>query len=174
MWNNIKYFFVNIFVSLGNFYRYFGVIWKDRQYDYVFILNLLGRKLELTAAAERKYNRFLSSPRTAEKIEMCVRLIKKMKDDYYSMEHSDYRVAYIITSYTPDCDNCHEVNMIETSNNFDDYFNKHKSAYRRLMKRLDCEPEKASVAILLGAEREQKAKEILFNTMRDNITGWWM
>ena len=174
MLSNIKYFFVNIFVSLGNFYRYFGVIWKDRQYDYVFILNLLERKLELTAAAERKYNRFLSSPRTAEKIEMCVRLIKKMKDDYYSMEHSDYRVSYFLTVDSSLCEGCQEVKVMEVSNDFERYFNKHKSAYRRLMKRLDPNTDRFSVAILLGAEREQKAKEILFNTMRDNITGWWM
>ena len=90
------------------------------------------------------------------------------------MEHSDYRVSYFLTVDSSLCEGCQEVKVMEVSNDFERYFNKHKSAYRRLMKRLDPNTDRFSVAILLGAERVQKAKEILFNTMRDNITGWWM
>lgn len=174
MLNNIKYFFVNIFVSFGNLYRYFNVVWKDRQYDYSYILNLLELKLRLTAAAERKHGQFESSARTAEKIEMCVRLIKKMKDDYYCIEYTNYRVSYFLTSKSLYCEGCSEISVVEVSNDFDNYFKKHKSAYNKVIKKLGDDADRTSVAIHLGAERDIKAREILFNTMRDNINSWWM
>ena len=174
MWNKIKYFFINLFVSFGNLYRYFSVVWNDRQYDYSYILNLLELKLRLTAAAERKHGQFESSARTAEKIEMCVRLIKKLNDDYYGMEWSNYRVAYFLTSKSLDCEGCSEISVVETSNDYTNYFKKHKSAYNKMIKKLGEDMDETAVALLIGAEREKKAKEILFNTMRDNITSWWM
>jgi len=170
MWYKIKIFFY----SLGNFYRYFSVIYNDRQYDHEFLFNILERKLSLMAAATSKANRYESSEKEVQRMKTCINLIRNLKNDYYGMEHSDYHDTEWEFIPSDECEGCSELKTTVITENFDDYFNKHKSATKRVLKQLDGIDSKYTQAIFVGAERHRKAREILFKILDRHVESWWM
>jgi hypothetical protein len=75
----IKQFFRRIY----NLYRWFSIIWKDRDWDYWHTLEILKTKLKFQSEHFRKHGYHISSEREAEKMELCVRLIDKVQNEYY-------------------------------------------------------------------------------------------
>ena len=75
----IKQFFKRIY----NIYRWFHIVWKDKDYDHWYIFEILKTKLKFQSKYFRKYGYHLSSERDAEKMELCIRLIDKVQNEYY-------------------------------------------------------------------------------------------
>ncbi len=170
MWHKIKIFFY----SLWNFYRYFSVIYNDRHYDYSFILSLMERKIELMAVVMSKSKRYEGFERNVEKMNTCVSLLKKVRDEYYEMEHSDYHDTEWEFIPSDACEGCSEIKTVVISENFDDYFDKHRLATKRVLKNLEGIGSKHTQAIFVGIDRHNKAKEILFKMLDRNIESWWI
>ena len=69
--------------GVKNLYKWFWVIWKDRDWDHYYILQVLKFKLEKQAdhLAENGFHN--NAQRDAELIMTCVRLIDKLQNEYY-------------------------------------------------------------------------------------------
>ena len=82
--------------GVKNLYKWFWVIWKDRDWDHHYILEVLKFKLEKQAKhlGERNWNE--SSKRDAELMMTCVRLINKLQNEEY------YDVLYILDEKSPE------------------------------------------------------------------------
>jgi hypothetical protein len=65
--------------GVENLWKWFPVIWKDRDYDHDFIFEILKFKLNNMANRFEQTNRFVDSTKQASKIRTCVRLIQKFK-----------------------------------------------------------------------------------------------
>ena len=73
--------------GVENLYKWFWVIWKDRDWDQHFIFEVLRFKLEKQASHFVKYNSHESSERDAELMMTCVRLIEKIQSESYYEEY---------------------------------------------------------------------------------------
>lgn len=71
------------FRRIYNLYRWFPVIWKDEQWDYYHIYEVLKCKLILTAEHARKHGYHVHSQDDANRMMLCVRLIEKAQNDEY-------------------------------------------------------------------------------------------
>jgi hypothetical protein len=71
---------------LINLFRWLPIIWKDEQWDYYHIFEILKYKLLFTAEHTRKYGYHTSSNYDADRIMLCVRLIEKVQNEDYLME----------------------------------------------------------------------------------------
>ena len=70
--------------GVRNLYNWFWIIWKDRDWDHYYILQVLKFKLEKQAKHLGDRNWHKSSKRDAELMMTCVRLINKLQnEDYY-------------------------------------------------------------------------------------------
>ena len=67
--------------GVKNLYKWFWIIWKDRDWDYYYIFQVLKFKLEKQA------NRL--GGRDAELMMTCVRLINKLQNEEYYQEYYD-------------------------------------------------------------------------------------
>ena len=69
--------------GVKNLYKWFWVIWKDRDWDHYYILQILKFKLEKQAnhLAENGFHN--NAQRDAELMMTCVRLIDKLQNEYY-------------------------------------------------------------------------------------------
>ena len=69
--------------GVKNLYKWFWVIWKDRDWDHYYILQVLKFKLEKQAdhLAENGFHN--NAQRDAELMMTCVRLIDKLQNEYY-------------------------------------------------------------------------------------------
>lgn len=71
---------------IKNLFRWLPVIWKDEQWDYYYIFEILKHKLVLTANHTRKNGYHVSSDYDADRMMLCVRLIEKIQNEDYMME----------------------------------------------------------------------------------------
>ena len=69
--------------GVKNLYKWFWIIWKDRDWDHHYIFQVLKLKLEKQAdyLAENGFHN--NAQRDAELMMTCVRLIDKLQNEYY-------------------------------------------------------------------------------------------
>ena len=78
MWR-IKQFFKRVY----NLYRWFPIIWKDRDWDHYYILEILKHKLIFMSKNIRENGNHVSAEYDANKMMLCVRLIDKIQNERY-------------------------------------------------------------------------------------------
>lgn len=102
---------------IKNLIRWIPIIWKDEQWDYYHIFEILKHKLIFTAEHTRKYGYHVNSNYDADKMILCVKLIEKIQNETYMEEL---------------------INNDElTQEKLDAAFNKQKKARKLLFKLLD-------------------------------------
>jgi len=69
--------------GVQNLYKWFWVIWKDRDWDHHYIFQVLKFKLEKQAKHLVKYGLHESAVRDAELMMTCVKLINKIQNEEY-------------------------------------------------------------------------------------------
>lgn len=145
--------------AINNLIVWFPVIVKDHNWDHHYIYEILAFKLSRTAKYFRKSNIFVGEEREAEKMELCVRLIKKIQSQEYESEFSEEldkkygeRKMYIDAS----------TNRLEF---------KHEKEYTE--EELEEIRKERWEAIVKGAKKHQRAEKILFTLLERNINKWW-
>jgi hypothetical protein len=168
----IKQFFRNI----RNLIRWFPIIWKDRDWDDHFIFEILKFKLKNQAEYIGYHDRHVSAKRDAEKMMLCVRLIEKVQDEYYAGEYMDYHEANFKFTDSESHPEMYELDIIEISEHFDDYFKKYPRIYKQVVK-ADKLPfkknDKKGIAINIAHINEERAHKLLFKILEQNIRRWW-
>jgi hypothetical protein len=84
-WFKWKFKYQHKYIKYGiqNLYKWFWVIWNDRDWDHYYIFQVLKFKLEKQAnhLAENGFHN--NAQRDAELMMTCVRLIDKLQNEYY-------------------------------------------------------------------------------------------
>jgi hypothetical protein len=75
--------------GVKNLYKWFWVIWKDRDWDHHYILEVLKFKLEKQAKHLADVGFHNDAQRDAERMMTCVRLINKLQNEEYYDELSE-------------------------------------------------------------------------------------
>jgi len=169
------YKIINLIDSIKNIIRWFPIIWKDRDFDHSYIYYILKFKLNNQANFIEKI--YKKSNRDVEILRLCVNLIDKLENDFYSTEYYDY--------HTTDIDfKEYELNIEITSERFDDYFDKYKAKYKKILLnpklqeyKLEYSTSETNIkermAMNIAIYNQNKAKQLLFRLMEENIDGWW-
>lgn len=156
--------------SLKSVVKWFLVVWKDRDWDYGFIMSTLQFKLENTAKYIADHKRYVGYDRDVEKMRTCSRLIDKTRDERYGCEYQDYyKEDGKFVPIEGSKSYRYESEVIE--DNLAEYFAKYPNDYRRTPK----EPDDSNirVALRMGQLREVRATHLLFLMMERNIRNWW-
>ena len=69
--------------KIRNLIRWIPIIWKDRDWDFYFTYEILKKKLEFQAEFTRKRGYHMYNAQDANRMETCVRLIKKLQHEEY-------------------------------------------------------------------------------------------
>ena len=78
--------------GVKNLYKWFWIIWKDRDWDHHYIFEVLKFKLEKQAKHLADVGFHNDAQRDAERIMTCVRLINKLQNEEYYDELSESSV----------------------------------------------------------------------------------
>ena len=85
--------------GVKNLYKWFWVIWKDRDWDHYYIFQILKFKLEKQAKHLTEVGYHESAQREAERMMTCVRLINKLQnEDYYEEMYQHKKLTSEIVS----------------------------------------------------------------------------
>lgn len=154
---NVKYGIINLF-------RWFPVVWTDRNWDHQFIYEVLRFKLSETSKYLRKYGHHLNAERDADNIQVCVNLLDRLlKDEYHEMVFK-----------------LHDKKWGRPKFNWDDV--KDKPGYCSLrierpnvITEKDKEQERKEFRRISGHEEQLRKQDIryLFKMMTKHIQGWW-
>lgn len=168
IWNKIKEFFTNLKYYFKNIIKWSPILWKDRDWDDFFITNTLSFKIENTAKYIAKNQRYVGWERDVERMNLVVRLIHKLQDEYYSCEYQDY---YKSVFWFEDCEDpkLHELKSEATEDNLIEYFKKYPNTYKLFSNKKD----DLDIALKMGNHLHTKCKRILFKLIEQNIEKWW-
>ena len=83
MFRKIKSGWYNLKNGIESLIVWFPVIWKDRQWDHVYIYQILRHKLHLTEDLIRNYGVHTKNIQDADKIKVCVNLLDRLINDEY-------------------------------------------------------------------------------------------
>ncbi len=160
--------------GVKNLWKWFPVVWKDRDWDDHFIWQLLIFKLKKQAKYIGDRDFHTRAKRDAQIMMTCTRLMEKVKEEYYQMEYMDYCEDDFdfVPTETPGYS---ELKITPISENFDEYFAKRKTAYRHVMRNggLFGNEDRKHTAMSMGQYQHAKARRILFTLMERNIECWW-
>jgi len=153
--------------------KWIPLLIKDRDYDYVYTLDILKFKLQLKKERFKSYDDL----NVVNQINLVIKLIDKFKNEEYLDEYlnyGEYKYEFL--------DNDIKTTLI--SENYDEYINKNKSSLKRMNRifsknidLLDSESfsveEKKSISMDISLYKHDKCKRILFNYLAHKIENWW-
>lgn len=160
----VDFFKYDIPYGIKNLIRWFPIIWKDRNWDHIFIYQILRHKLYLQQKHIREHNIHVGAERDADRMKMCVNLLDRLIEDNYHENAStnhDKKWGESKFEFIPceDDPNLSKLNIVYKNVKTDQDEEQERKDFRRAM-----EHEKYL--------REQD-KNMLFDTMKKYIEGWW-
>ena len=177
---NAKHLHRDIAQGFKNLWRWFPIVWKDRDWDDYHIFEVLKFKIKNTANLTENNQRFVGWESQVSYMRICEKLITLIQDEYYSHEYFDYY------------DNKFSFEKIEDSDNFEmksevirddlhSYINKYPNTKRFVMNHPKyskftnsmSETNDSRLAMVMGMARHVKAKKLLFKILEQKIETWW-
>ena len=179
----------NFSTSVGNLIKWFPVIWKDRDWDDHYIFEVFKFKLEKQAKYIKEKGFHTNSDLDAKRMMLCVKLMEKVQEEFYTMEYMDYEDKDFF--FVPTGDDIEDVlsgYYMETrlkKENLNDFFKKYPLVYKKIVTdkkyhifKIDNEDltsyeVKSRIALNIGRYNHERARKLLFKTLSENIERWW-
>jgi len=163
--------------GIKNLIKWFPVIWRNRDWDHTFIYDVLMFKLEQQAKYIGGKNRHMNAKRDAEIMLLCTKLIDLSSNEFYDMEYMDYNKSEYNWLDVLDRPDLKELDIVETSETYSEYFAKYPNMYRRVMNMespiFEFNGSKQVIAMNIAYYNNERCHKLLFKLMERNIRRWW-
>ncbi|MGV8961876.1 MAG: hypothetical protein ACOH2V_00645 [Candidatus Saccharimonadaceae bacterium] len=164
----------NFWEGIKNIIKWMPVIWRDRDFDYSYILITLKFKIKNTADYIEESHRYEGHMRDVERMRLCVRLIEAIQSDVYEMEYQDFQTYYDVHySFKATGKDTYRIVENIAHSNVPDYIKKYPNDYRRMDPKYKEDHEPVSIALLMGYNRQKRAFKILSTLLERNLRLWW-
>ena len=161
--------FVDIYKSIRNIYwqvengisnlvNYFPLIWKDRNYDYVYMYDMLEFKISRMRDRFKVQQIFVGWERQVERMDLILSLMAKVRSEFYEGECLTYTSTF--RTPRPPKDGVYV------------YLKKYQRQYRYYVD-IKGETDLDRIARLISYDNQKRAKRILFQLIHNNIDSWW-
>ena len=188
-WTKIGYKVRGFFTSVGNLIKWFPVIWKDRDWDDHYIFEVFKFKLEKQAKYIKEKGFHTNSDLDAKRMMLCVKLMEKVQEDFYTMEYMDYEEKDFFFVPTgegiEDGEGGYYMETRLKKENLNDFFKKYPLVYKKIITnkkyhifKMDNEDltsyeVKSRIALNIGRYNHERARKLLFKILSENIERWW-
>jgi hypothetical protein len=175
-----KYYHREFVTGVKNLWRWFPVIWKDRDWDSHYIFEILKHKINNQAKYIGEKDRHTSAKRDTEIMRLTSRLIKLNQDEFYGSEYMDYHETNYEFVQVEGSKDLYQVEDTLISDNFDEYFKKYPRQYKRVLSgelnrfnRPVDEKDRKLIAMEIAHENQERCHKLLFKILENNIRNWW-
>ena len=163
--------------GVKNLIKWFPVIWRNRDWDHTFIYDILTFKLEQQAKYIGGKDRHMSAKRDAEIMLLCTKLIDLSSNEFYDMEYMDYNTSEFNWLDVLDRPDLKELDIVETSEVYSEYFAKYPNMYRRVMNMespvFEFNGSNQVIAMNIAYYNNERCHKLLFKLLERNIRRWW-
>lgn len=171
----------NLIRGIKNLWRWFPVIWKDRDWDSNYIFSIFKHKLLLQRKYIVKNNRHTRVDLDNRDMTICLNLIERIQEEYYGMEYLDYedsKFRFEKTGDKYDGKDTYEMKCDVISETYDTYLNKYKSSARFIIKNgykgVKVDPQnKQALCLYVAQHNQDKCQKLLFKILEEKISNWW-
>lgn len=167
---------LEIFDGIKNILVWAPTIYKNKDWDHMYIYDVLKFKL----IRQRKYlveaNRHTGISDTNKYITICLNLIERIRDDYYEMERLDYTEDKFEWLDEPGNKELKRLKINHISDTYEDYFKKYPNEFKKVLKNDNkryVHWDKETQAMELGFRMQNKCKKLLFKILEEKIDSWW-
>lgn len=174
-----KYLHKDIIKGIKNLWKWFPLVWKDRDWDHHFIFETLKFKITNTANYIKSHDRYVGADRDYEVMMTCVRLIEKIQEEDYDGEWGNY-INQKMTMKEIEGESSKILDFEIISENFKTYFDKYPNVHKKALAASSgaerwpySEISDQTLAMWMSHYNHRKAKRILFTLMERNIEKWW-
>lgn len=173
-----RYIIKNIIEGFKNIWYWLPIIWKDRNWDQSFIFDVLSHKLKSQADYIDKLGIHLYKWQNVRDMRICVSLIEKIKEGYYSDEYTEYHELKTWFEPCEDKEGFSTWKSRTVSERFDEYFAKYPLTYKRVLNGETpfdiIDPnDKYKIAVSMSILNHNRALKLLFKIMEERIETWW-
>ena len=176
-WKHVgQYLHMDFYNGVKNLIKWFPVIWKDRQWDDSYILEVLKTKIKFQADYIGKRGVHLDANIDAQRMMTCISLINKVQSEFYQSEYSDYNHCEFSFIRIEDNPEYSRMESREIWEKYDDYFAKYPHAYREVTKTdkyIFENDSKQKIAMNMGYYLDKKANRLLFKMLETHLRSWW-
>lgn len=165
---------LNFIDGIKNIFKWIPVLYKDKDWDWRYIYEIMEFKL----LQQRNYlvtaNRHMSIPEINRDITLCLNLIQRIKDEYYQSEYFDYFKARYWFEPTDETEQYFTYHSEMIWEKFDEYFAKYPIQHKKVLQKYsDKIKEKKDIAFWIGLENEKRAQNLLYKTLNRKLRHWW-
>lgn len=164
-----KYMFRNLVQGVKNLIHYFPIIWKDRDWDYRYTLDILEYKLKRQRNYINKNKRFVGYEFVVRDLNICLSLLDKFKEEYYSMEKYEYLEKKHRFVPTDETEKYFTMESDILRNDLEQYFKKYPKIHEKF-KHLEKDER---IAMEMGYYLQAKANRLFFKILETKIQSWW-
>lgn len=172
-----QYMFSDLLQGLQNLWRWKRIVWLDRNWDHRYIFDILQFKLEQQAKYISKRDFHTEAKRDAERMQTCVRLIEKIKTEFYATEYMDYHETNYWFDDCEDQPGFSELKCETLSENYNMYIKKYSRVFQQLesgkLKNYWSMEHPQQIAMNIAQHNHIRAKRLLFTLLERNIESWW-
>jgi hypothetical protein len=169
-----KHFHRNVAQGFKNLWKWFPIIWKDRDWDHHFIFETLRFKIDNTANYIESKKRYVGWEEDVRYMRICVKLIDRVQSDHYVDEMHNYWETKM--KMEPMENGNSSLEFDDVKNDLSIYLSKYPNDKRRTLKSKRSKnvgDSDKSLAILMSFMRQERARKLLFDIMGDKIERWW-
>lgn len=178
--SNVRQYPSHIATGIKNLWKWFPIIWKDRDWDSYFIYDILKFKIINQSKYIGKKNRHSSSSREAEIMMMTARLMHRYQTEYYDTEYMDYHESKYNWLSVKNTTKLKELDIELVSEKFNRYYKKYPLQYKKVMSgeinryyRPVKQKDRKLIAMEIAHENHNRCRKLLFKVMEANIDKWW-
>jgi hypothetical protein len=178
-----RYYHKFLIEGVKNVIYWVPIIWKDRHWDHGYIFTILQHKLKAQSKYIGSRDIHTRAQQDAKRMRLCVNLIQKLQDDFYSMEYMDYAKNRHWFEPVPGDERLSSWESRLLEENFDDYFKKYPLIYKRVLNGDGIfslgdhdnvsTDKKQRIAMNIGHINHDRARKLLFKIMESEIEKWW-
>lgn len=170
----IKYYPKNFIIGIKNLYKWFPIIWKDRDWDDTFLFEIIKFKISTVAKTHGKVLPYEGFERNVEVMNTIVRLIDKFQSEDYLHEYINY-VDDEFTFDKVEGTDYYEMKIKNLRDDLDQYFDKYPLLKKRATnhKIYTSNPSSVSLAMAMGFVQHERAKRIIFELLNRHVDKWW-
>lgn len=167
-----KHLHTDIIQGSKNLYKWLPIVWKDRDWDHHFLLEMMESKLENMIKAFQNNQKFVGWEDDVRYMQICKKLVERIQSGYYQNEYFDY------VDLDFEIINAGSTFKLEETIQRDDlaeYLNKYPNTYKLVKSspKYKGYQKDTGLALAVGMERHLKARKLLFKILEEKIEGWW-
>jgi len=172
IWRFLHWRIRGFLTNCHNIIKWAPTLWKDRDFDEWYILNILQKKIEFQRKEIIYANRHTAVERDNRDMTIALNLIERVKEEHYGTEYLDYSVTkFRFEDIKDEPEHC-TLEQDVISERYDEYLNKYRSMVRKVLKDKK-DLNKEDLCFWVAHYNEEKANDLLYRILKERMRRWW-